>query len=88
MVLRGSRKKDMVDFMRLWSQTQLEHDRLLGFIPVRSRRVWCGRDAGLKGKHITVWGAAPLSLAPGHLGSHLKNNRAEILHYFNEFVDK
>lgn len=33
-------------------------------------------------------GTAPLSLAPGCLGSHLKNKRAEILHYFNEFVEK
>lgn len=91
MVFGGSRKKDTVHFMG--SQPQLEHDRLLGSVPVRffvcffffSR---CGGDAGLKGKPVTAWGTAPLSLAPGCLGSHLNNEPAEILHYFSEFVEK
>lgn len=54
-VFGGSRKKDMVDFMG--SQPQLEHDRLLGSVPVRFGVFFaqCGGDAGLKDEPVTAW---------------------------------
>lgn len=61
-----------VDFVGSQLQTQLDPHRLLGSVPVGA---WPGGDAGLKGKGTTVWGTAPLSAAPGHAGSHLKNRQ-------------